>query len=224
MGTKKLDLNTLNFKGGKASFEIGCVSNAPNYRSSDISNTIEVFIFTFVSNGDGTCYISGGLSSGLKGDLILPSVSPNGEVVTSIGGSAFENCDSLTSIEIPDSVTSIGSYAFYECDSLTTVTIGKSVTSIGESAFKNCSSLNNITIPNSVTRIDDYAFHYCTSLTRAYFEDKESSWSVGYRRSGAYPLTYVTITASELSSPSKAAYYLTCENQNKWVYKGWTKI
>ena len=44
-----------------------------------------------------------------------------GVTVTSIGGSAFRYCTSLTSVTIPDSVTSIGEYAFYDCTSLTDV-------------------------------------------------------------------------------------------------------
>ena len=58
-----------------------------------------------------------------------------------IGRSAFEDCDSLTSIEIPDSVTSIGAYAFSNCFSLTSVVIGDGVTSIGIYAFRYCSKL-----------------------------------------------------------------------------------
>jgi hypothetical protein len=53
--------------------------------------------------------------------------------VTSIGNSAFYNCQKLTSVTIPDSVTSIGNYAFYNCP-LTSVTIPDSVTSIGNYA------------------------------------------------------------------------------------------
>ncbi len=54
---------------------------------------------------------------------------------------------------IPNSVTSIGGYAFFDCSSLTSVTIPNSVTSIGNSAFFDCSSLTSVTIPNSVTSV-----------------------------------------------------------------------
>ena len=103
---------------------------------------------------------------------ILSNEYVNGEGVitfagelTTIGSSAFENCDSLTSVTIPDSVTTIGDWAFYDCDSLTSVTIPDSVTTIGDYAFNWCPSLTSITIPDSVTTIGDWAFSGCTSLT-----------------------------------------------------------
>ena len=102
-----------------------------------------------------------------KGEIVIPDhVSYNGKdyTVTSIESSAFQNCNGLTSITIPNSVTSIGSYAFYKCSGLTSITIPNSVTSIGNNAFVWCSGLTSITIPNSVTSIGDGAFAYCSGL------------------------------------------------------------
>ena len=77
-----------------------------------------------------------------KTHLLACSAAATGEItlpnsVTSIGGSAFGGCSSLTSITIPNSVTSIGDYAFWGCTSLTSITIPNSVTSIGSNAFYN---------------------------------------------------------------------------------------
>ena len=77
----------------------------------------------------------------------------------------FENCTSLSSITIPNSVTSISNNAFRGCSGLTSVSIGNSVTSIGYNAFMGCTSLTNVTIPTNVASIDNYAFNNCSSLT-----------------------------------------------------------
>ena len=84
---------------------------------------------------------------------------------TKINNYAFDGCDSLTSVEIPDSVTSIGVQAFSGCDSLTSIEIPNSVTSIGDEAFAYCDNLTSVTIGNSVTNIGDDAFYYCNYLT-----------------------------------------------------------
>ena len=57
---------------------------------------------------------------------------------------AFNDCSSLTSVEIPNSVTSIGDYAFSECSSLTSVEIGNSVEAIGLEAFLSCVGLKKL--------------------------------------------------------------------------------
>ncbi len=91
--------------------------------------------------------------------IILPNT------LTYISEGAFYMCSSLTSIEIPKSVTTIGDYAFLFCSSLTSVVISDSVTTIGSFAFSSCSSLTSVTIGNGVKTIDDYAFARCSSLT-----------------------------------------------------------
>ncbi len=60
------------------------------------------------------------------------------DAVTTIGGSAFEDCVSLTSIKIPDGVTAIYSRAFYGCSNLVSVAIPDSVITIGQDAFAFC--------------------------------------------------------------------------------------
>lgn len=121
------------------------------------------------------------------------AVLPDG--VTSIGGYAFYDCKSLTSITIPDSVTSIGEEAFCRCESLTSVVIPDGVTSIGRSMFYSCVSLTNITIPDSVTSIGGSAFAYCIGLTNIIIPD--SVTSIGERAfEDCTSLTSIKIAAS----------------------------
>ena len=87
------------------------------------------------------------------------------EGVKVIGDSAFQGCESLTSINIPNSVTTIENGAFSGCSSLTSINIPNSVTTIGDFAFNGCESLTSINIPNSVTTIGNWAFANCESLT-----------------------------------------------------------
>ena len=99
-----------------------------------------------------------------SGALTIPPTI-KGKPVTSIGEGAFQKCNALTSIAIPDSVKSIGWDAFSSCSSLTSVTIPDSVISIGGHAFSFCTNLRSITIGNGVTSIGDYSFTPCSSLT-----------------------------------------------------------
>ena len=110
-----------------------------------------------------------------------------------IGSSAFAQCSSLNTIEIPESVTEIGNGAFSQCHNLGSVTfaegsklevlspdvfnscyklskinIPQSVTTIGDMAFYNNQSLLQIVIPQNVTTIGNEAFNLCINLLEVY--------------------------------------------------------
>ena len=145
------------------------------FGACDSVETITVSSGNETYHSDGNCLIeteSKTLVSGCKNSII-----PADGSVTTIGDYAFSDCDSLTSIEIPNSVTTIGDYAFYACSSLTSIEIPDSVTTIGDYAFYGCSSLTSIEIPDSVTTIGDYAFELCLSL--ASIEIPDSVTTIG---------------------------------------------
>ena len=101
-------------------------------------------------------------------EVIIPSKDASGNGVTSIGDSAFQETDRLTSVTIPYGVTSIGNYAFYSCIGLTSVTIPSTVTSIGQSAFEDCSGLTSVTFLGKtleqVQEMDEYPWGINTSI------------------------------------------------------------
>jgi hypothetical protein len=82
--------------------------------------------------------------------------------VTSIGESAFIECESLTSIDLPR-VTSVGNNAFRYCESLETINL-PALREIGDSAFDSCKSLFQITLPASLESVGPAVFRLCTKL------------------------------------------------------------
>lgn len=86
------------------------------------------------------------------GVVTIPStVTYNGMTytVTSIGRYAFEYCEKVTGIKIPDSVTKIKYYAFHRCKNLTSITIPQGVVSIEEGVFAECINLKSIIVDNN---------------------------------------------------------------------------
>ena len=70
--------------------------------------------------------------------------------VTSIGGNAFRDCTSLTSITIPSNINSLGTQAFNGCSGLETVIIENRNISIGSDAFVGCTSIKSVKLTKSV--------------------------------------------------------------------------
>ena len=83
---------------------------------------------------------------------------------TKIGIYAFAECDSLTSVIIPETVKKIDNCAFLSCSNLSNINIPNSVTYIGSEAFKDCTKLKNMIIPYTVTTLLGSSFYGCKLL------------------------------------------------------------
>lgn len=84
--------------------------------------------------------------------------------VTKIAMWAFNKCNSLTEVTIPNTVIEIDYQAFYYCPNLKKVTIHEGVKTIGQTAFIGCTQLTSITIPSTITDMDQ-AFSGNTALS-----------------------------------------------------------
>ena len=104
-----------------------------------------------------------------------------GNGLRTIGNQAFQHCQGIEKITIPDSTLTIGDYAFLECRTTKFLSIGRNLKHIGDSAFRGCTGLNNaLLLPEGLTHIGEYAFN-STSISMAYIPK-----SVTYIGAGAF--------------------------------------
>ena len=116
-----------------------------------------------------------------------------------INGYAFQCCNTLESVTIPDGVTRIEYYAFVGCHNLktvqlpdsveeicggafqatglTSITIPSKVTKLGANVFRNCEDLESVTIPKSVKTIVNSAFAECDNLSEVYYSGSPEEWN-----------------------------------------------
>ena len=120
--------------------------------------------------------------------IVIPSTY-DGKPVTIIDANAFQGCDFIKSIEIPEGVTLINNYAFENCTALESATVPNTVRIIGEGAFKNCISLESFEHDlvgglNTTLKLYDSVFEGCSSLKT------------------------VTLSASDLAQGESLGYYV----------------
>ncbi len=111
-------------------------------------------------------------------NVVIPG-EIDGYTVTGIGEYAFEYCEGLAGIEIPEGVASIGDCAFYGCNGLTDIEIPGSVTSIGNSAFYGCNGLTGIEIPEGVTSLRTCLLQDSWDLTSMVVDPGNSVYTSG---------------------------------------------
>ena len=137
---------------------IGAVAAAPiKFTDGNLKYTV---------NADGQSVTVSGTSGSPTQLTIESSISDNGKnyTVTKIATWAFNACNTLTEVTLPNTVDEIGYQAFFKCSNLTKVIIPEGVKKIGQAAFYGCSQLTSITIPSTITNMDT-AFSGNTALS-----------------------------------------------------------
>ena len=137
------------------------------YYTTTDKNIISPSNVTIISNQyndeGGTMEISGHLttipSNAFNNCTTLQSITLP-ESIKLIGENAFQNCSNLANITLPDGLFSIGTYAFYRCESLESIVIPNNVTEINRYTFGECRKLSNVTMTN-VRTIGNAAFYWC---------------------------------------------------------------
>lgn len=120
----------------------------------------------YIVNADGESVTVSGTSGSPTQLNIESSISYKDKnyTVTKIATWAFNECNTLTEVTLPNTVDEIGYQAFFKCSNLTNVTIPEGVKKIGQAAFYGCSQLTSITIPSTITNMDT-AFSGNTALS-----------------------------------------------------------
>ncbi len=138
-------------------------------------NLVKIGIASFDSTGLASVKLPGTTESiGYQAfyNSKLASVSLN-DGLRKISEIAFANTP-LTKVEIPSTVTVIGPRVFQNCTSLSNVDLGTGVKEIPYYAFNNCTALTEVLIPASVTYISDGAFIGCTNLVNINVDEANS--------------------------------------------------
>ena len=97
--------------------------------------------------------------------------------VNSIGESAFQHCDNMKQVNIPEGVKIIQNLTFNNCG-ITSLTIPSTVTDITLHAFSSCVNLEEIIIPATVKNIGDFVFAHCTSVKHISIPDSNLKFQI----------------------------------------------
>lgn len=149
-----------------------CVSvgNKTSYYDPDVSVMYVGMVdgdFTYTVFDNYTCEITG--YSGADHKLRIPK-RINTCPVIGIGNEAFENCDTLIKVVLPDTVSYIDIGAFAECALLKTVKLPRSLEYIGDSAFYKDDCLLSLVCWGELASVGENAFFGCDSLEKAVFK------------------------------------------------------
>ena len=168
----------------------------PSYQTEETTTAPPVILpapeelknaLAFTSNGGGTCTLTG-IGTCTDTYIVIPSLSPAGEVVVAIAPRALYGCGA-TAIQIPSTITAIGALAFADCPNLIHISVdirnayycdidGVLYTSDGYSllTYPAMHAGKSITISSVTCEILDMAFYNCAYLSHVYYTGSAEDW------------------------------------------------
>lgn len=139
-------------------------------------------------------------TSAFNGSGITSFTLPNGVNFAENNYATFQDCLSLTTVDLKGAVTHLDGYFFSGDSSLATVNGLENVTELDSNVFKGCSSLENKNLSldlSKLTSIGSYAFSGCTSLTEAPISTNSNYTEIEYNTyEGMTGLVSVTIPSN----------------------------
>lgn len=179
--------------GSKATFVLTVSAKNATYTPvyQKVSEGLE-----FDSNGDGTCYVTGmGTCTDL--DVVIPSISPEGDTVIGIDSSSFAG-EPIKTIVLPSTLEEIGRRAFNNCTSLTDV------------YFEGTAEQwENINISTGNTPLENAQIHFKEEVVQTYtvtFKDYDG-----------------TVLSTQTVQRGKAAVAPVDPIRSGYVFIGWDK-
>ena len=109
-----------------------------------------------------------------SGDIVIPATVEYEGVTYTVTevNEAFNGCENVKSVSLPNTIKTIGGCAFQGCSNLTSVELQEGgFLTIGESAFKDCQSLTEINLPLKTYKIGSFAFGGCVKLAKMYIPE-----------------------------------------------------
>lgn len=136
---------------GKPVVEIGAYGTLSNL----ISITIPASVKNVGSNSFREC------------KALKRVIFEEGSILGVIESSAFQGCEALEEIEIPETVRCVSDFAFSGCQSLKSISLPEPVLVLGEYVFRNCAALKKVEFHPDIEfpKIKKGAFWECFSLT-----------------------------------------------------------
>lgn len=160
--------------------------------------------------------------------IIIPkSINYDGVTygISSVGQSAFKDCQSIMQLNVAGSVKEIGNNAFANCTSLKSISLEEGIVEIGKSVFNN-TGITEIVLPSTLEKICEEAFAGCQGLSKVYSKiqnpfDAENAFSLLTAISGTLYVPVGTKTLYETKLGWKN--FSTIIETNNFNEKYWLK-